>query len=121
MLPPSYETDDMVLPRVFLALDNIRKNHPGQTVVVVCHAGVIYAVEAYLKAQAGHKNPRRVRIGNLSGRWVMWDGSVFKLGKRISLLDEDETGSAIVARTTVTKGSNNVNSNNNNNDKEGEM
>lgn len=53
MLPPSYETDDMVLPRVFLALDNIRKKHPGENVALVCHAGIIYAVEAYLKAQVG--------------------------------------------------------------------
>ena len=171
MLPPSYETDDMVLPRVFLALDNVRKKHPGETVALVCHAGIIYAVEAYLKAQvdrlhkhpsipahtggdarldphrygisphtplessldtvsttrsillqfsmsiicflvslslaaslqehhahvfaclplfllqSGYKNPtRRYRIGNLGCRWIKWDGSKFKLGKRVSLL-----------------------------------
>lgn len=28
-LPPSYETDDMVLPRVFAALDAVRKENPG--------------------------------------------------------------------------------------------
>jgi broad specificity phosphatase PhoE len=103
MLPPSYETDDMVLPRVFLALDSIRKNHAGQCVVAVCHAGVIYAVEAYLKAQAGQKNPKRVRIGNLSGRWVMWDGSMFKLGKRISLLQDEDFSSMLAARAAVPK------------------
>jgi broad specificity phosphatase PhoE len=43
-----------VLPRVFLALDNVRKKHPGETVALVCHAGIIYAVEAYLKAQVDH-------------------------------------------------------------------
>lgn len=86
MLPPSYETDDMVLPRVFMALESIRKNHAGESVAIVCHAGVIHAVEAYLKAQAGYRNPRRVRIGNLGARWIRWDGVAFRLGRRLSLL-----------------------------------
>jgi len=89
LLPPSYETDDHVLPRVFAALDAVRQQHPGERVLLVCHAGVIYAVEAYLKAKARRRNPqRRYRIGNLGSRWVIWDGQGFRLGKRIDLIKE---------------------------------
>jgi len=48
-----------VLPRVFAALDAVRQQHPGERVLLVCHAGVIYAVEAYLKAKARRRNPQR--------------------------------------------------------------
>uniref|UniRef100_A0A7S4P0K4 Phosphoglycerate mutase n=1 Tax=Guillardia theta TaxID=55529 RepID=A0A7S4P0K4_GUITH len=96
LLPPSYETDDMVLPRVFSALDYVRMQHPGQRVVVVCHAGVIYAVEAYLKAKSGYRNPqRRYRIGNLGSRWVIWDGSGFRLGRRVNLIADGGVSSAL--------------------------
>ena len=56
---------------------------------MVCHAGIIYAVEAYLKAKDGKRNPyRRYRIGNLGCRWVIWDGTAFRLGKRLNLLGD---------------------------------
>ena len=91
LLPPSYETDDHVLPRVFAALEDVRQAHPGGRVVVVCHAGVIYAVEAYLKAKARHRNAqRRYRIANLGSRWIFWDGQGFRLGKRVDLVPNDK-------------------------------
>lgn len=48
--------------------------------------------QSYICAQAGYKNPtRRYRIGNLGCRWIKWDGSSFKLGKRVSLLASEGT------------------------------
>jgi hypothetical protein len=85
----------MVLPRVLEALDDIRSRHAGESVLLVCHAGIIYALEAYLKAQAGTRNPRRrYRIGNLGARWVIWDGARFRLGRRVNLLGDGEAEGA---------------------------
>lgn len=56
---------------------------------LVCIGSILlqYAHDLLYPLQSGYKNPtRRYRIGNLGCRWIKWDGSKFKLGKRVSLL-----------------------------------
>jgi len=81
--PPGYEHDEHFLQRVLVGLDALAR-HVGASgdVLVVAHAGVIYAVEAHLGESFE-------RIPNLSGRWIEHDGHRLGLGPRVHLLDAD--------------------------------
>lgn len=92
--PPSWEDDTEVETRVFDALDRIASEHPEGHVLVVAHAGVIFAIERCLGAEWE-------RLANLGGRWLERsdDGaadssadrrSAWRMGERVHLL-VDET------------------------------
>ncbi len=79
--PDGWEYDDVLIPRVTAALDELASAHPGATVVVVSHGGVIYALEGLLGAE---HNP----ISNLGGRWfTRADSGELSMGERVHLLD----------------------------------
>lgn len=81
--PPGYEPDDQFLARVLAGLHALAEHFgAGTDVLVVAHAGVIYAVEA-------HQGEPFERIPNLSGRWVSTDGAALELGPRVHLLEQD--------------------------------
>jgi uncharacterized phosphatase len=81
--PEGYEHDDSVIERVTRALERIERRHRGADVVIVCHGGIIYALEGYHGDPAG-------RIPNLGARWVTHHGGHLELGDRLLLASEDE-------------------------------
>lgn len=83
--PEGWEYDDALVGRVRAGLDDLVAAHRGQTIVVVSHGGVIYALEASLGIP--HEG-----ISNLGGRWFsLVDGSLTTT-ERVHLLDAaDET------------------------------
>jgi probable phosphoglycerate mutase len=80
--PPGWEDDGAVEARVLGAIDAIATHHPYGTVLVVAHAGVIFALEAALGAPWE-------RLANLGGRWLHRDGDAWRLGDRVHLLIEE--------------------------------
>ena len=79
--PDDFESDDELLARVLPSLDEIVAVNPGGAILVVCHGGVIKAVEAHLGLDDG-------RVPNLSGRILKTTGKgIWKAGEQIQLLD----------------------------------
>ncbi len=81
--PPGYEDDHSFLARTRGALERIVARSACETVIVVCHGGVIYATEGWLGAEFE-------RIPNLGSRWVHWSDGTPHLGDRVILVDPDE-------------------------------
>lgn len=94
--PPSWEGDPSVIARVAAVLVRIRDGVGPGEVLVIAHAGILYALERALGA-AGD------RLGNLEGRWfelkpASADGNhgageltdLASLGERMALLNPDE-------------------------------
>ncbi len=80
--PDDFETDDELLGRVLPALRQIAHEMRGATVLVLCHGGVIKAVEEHHGLEDG-------RVPNLSGRVVFVDDSDdLSLGDQVRFLDE---------------------------------
>ncbi len=61
--PPGGESTAELLARATAGLDRLRARWPGREVLVVCHGGVIRAVEQHLGAPP-------LTVPNLSGRWI---------------------------------------------------
>jgi len=81
--PPGWEPDASIVARVLDVMGEVAERSGGSgDVLVVTHSGVIYAVEDRLGAAFE-------RIGNMSGRWVHHDGSLWRLGERVVLAPED--------------------------------
>ena len=84
--PDGYELDDPLFERVERALLGIGRTHPDQTVLVVCHGGVINTVAQRI---AGLED----RMPNLSGYRATINDRVIQLGERFDLLEDiDRTG-----------------------------
>jgi broad specificity phosphatase PhoE len=81
--PASFEDDSAVIERTTRALARIEQEYRGGEIVVVCHGGVIYALE-------GHHGDPGGRIPNLGARWLVHHGDRIELGERILLVDDDE-------------------------------
>lgn len=79
--PPGYELDGPFQARVMPALHEIAAASGSGEVLVLCHGGIIYAVEELLGASFQ-------RVPNLGGRWVTYDDGGFSLGDRVHLIDE---------------------------------
>lgn len=95
--PPGWEPDERLLARARRALARIADAVPGGDVLVVTHAGLIYAIERWLGAEFE-------RIANGAGRWVTvtgtargdgdgpaTDGVTLRLGERLLLTDPADT------------------------------
>ena len=80
--PPSWEPDASLLGRSLEALDAIAEEVATGEVLVVAHAGVIYALE-------GHFGVPFERIPNLWARWFTHDERGWRLGERVSLIPDD--------------------------------
>lgn len=81
--PAGWEPDEVLLTRVWAALDAILEYCDGfGDILAVTHGGVIYSIED----QHGQTHER---IGNLGGRWLHHDGADWRLGERIELASEN--------------------------------
>ncbi len=80
--PPGWEAEELVLARTTAALSTIADAFAGATLLVVCHGGVIVAVEDHLEVRDG-------RIPNLHGRVVTSTGKGLMAGERLSLISSD--------------------------------
>jgi probable phosphoglycerate mutase len=78
--PPGFETPESLFDRVLPCLTDLARSHPGDSVLAVSHAGVIYALETHLDL------PRRA-LPNLSGRWFEVGDGAFHAGERVVLVD----------------------------------
>ncbi len=77
--PDGYERDDRLLVRVRVALERICAVAAGGTVLVVTHAGVVYALERGCGEAVE-------RIPNLGGRWLETSGGGYSAGPRVDLV-----------------------------------
>ncbi len=78
--PPGYESDESILLRAAGGLGALAATHPGETLAVVTHGGVIGALER----AAGSASER---IANLEARWFVMSGGVPRVdGDRVHLL-----------------------------------
>jgi broad specificity phosphatase PhoE len=81
--PPGWEPDRDLLGRAGAALASIAGAALGGDVLVVTHAGVVFAVERHLGAQ-------HTRLANTEGRWVTLAGDELRLGDRVVLAEPDD-------------------------------
>ena len=81
--PPGFEADDALLDRVVAALEELRHEHAGESVLVVTHGGIVRTLERHLGDEVGGLLP------NLGGRWVVTGGvdGQWALGDRVLLLE----------------------------------
>ncbi len=82
--PPSWEPDASLLGRALEALDAIAERVGAGEVLVVAHAGIIYALE-------DHFGVPFERIPNLWARWLTHGNCGWRLGERVSLVADDVT------------------------------
>ena len=78
--PDDFEGDDELLERVLPSLDIVASASPGGSILVVCHGGVIKAVETHLGIDEG-------RVPNLSGRVLTSDRGTWRAGDQIQLIE----------------------------------
>ena len=85
--PEGYELDPALLDRIGATLDGLAARFGDGQLLVVCHGGVINAIERML-------GEPWVRLANLDGRWITikpaTDPQDWQLGPRIQLVDDDE-------------------------------
>ncbi len=77
--PNGYEDDDTLLTRVLSSLARITTRVGDSNVLVVTHAGVIYALE-------GSCGEPWQRLSNLGGRWLEFGEGRMTLGPRVELV-----------------------------------
>lgn len=80
--PEGWEPDTELVPRVMGALERIATEFDGATALVVCHGGVIIAMEKALGVNVG-------RIPNLHGRVVNRVNGKLVGAERLELIPED--------------------------------
>ena len=78
--PDGWESDERVLDRALEAIAGVALRHPGSDVLVVTHAGLIYAVERHLRLD--HQP-----LANLGARWVQVVDERLVAGERLTLID----------------------------------
>lgn len=79
--PPGYEDDAALTERAVAAIDAIAAAHPGGSVLVVTHGGVVRTLERHLGAADEGLLP------NLGGRFFVSSGDRWSLGNRVLLLE----------------------------------
>ncbi len=82
--PDGWETDRNLVDRIDPALRGLVAEYPGGTILVICHGGVIRAVEQHLGIDVG-------RVPNLAGRVISMqtNSQEWLAGELIQLLPED--------------------------------
>jgi probable phosphoglycerate mutase len=78
--PPGWETDEQLLVRALRTLQRITDAAQGGDVLVITHAGLVFAVERHLGQD-------HTRLANVEGRWVTVDGDRLRLGERLVLAE----------------------------------
>jgi broad specificity phosphatase PhoE len=82
--PPDWESDERLLARALRTLGRIADAVPGGDVLVITHAGLVFAVE-------GHFGLAHTRLANVEGRWVtMPTGGDLRLGDRVVLAEPQD-------------------------------
>jgi broad specificity phosphatase PhoE len=79
--PEGFEPYEQAAARMLQAMIEIAADHPGGTVLVVSHGGVIRAVRRAVGAKSPH-------LPNLSGSWFIADHGVVRAGDTVHLLDQ---------------------------------
>jgi probable phosphoglycerate mutase len=81
--PPGYESDASIVGRSTRALSRTSSRHPGASLLVVSHGGVIHALERV------HSDEGWRRLDNLTGRWFeMVDSRPTPVGERVALVPD---------------------------------
>lgn len=80
--PEGWEYDEVFVPRVMTAMRRVSIEFAGATALVVCHGGVIIALERELGVN-------EARIPNLHGRVVHERGGELVGGDRLELIPDD--------------------------------
>ena len=81
--PASWESDEQLVARAQRALRRIADAIPGGEVLVITHAGVVFAVERHLGRD-------RTRLANVEGRWVTIAPEGLRLGDRVVLAEPQD-------------------------------
>ena len=81
--PAGWESDELLVERAQRALRRIAAATPGGDVVVITHAGVVFAVERHLGLD-------RTRLANVEGRWVTVAPEGLRLGVRVLLAEPQD-------------------------------
>ena len=81
--PPRWESDELLLDRAQRALRRIADAAPGGDVLVITHAGVVFAVERHLGLD-------HTRLANVEGRWVTVAREGLRLGDRLLLAEPQD-------------------------------
>lgn len=89
--PDGYELDDPLFDRVRKALLRVGQSWPDQTVLVVCHGGVINTLASRLSGLEG-------RTPNLSGYRATVNADTIELGERFDLLEDVQRTGGDTAR-----------------------
>ena len=80
--PDGWEPDEVFIPRVMGAISTVATEFAGATALVVCHGGVIIALERELGVN-------EARIPNLHGRVVRRRSGTLVGGDRLELIPEE--------------------------------
>jgi broad specificity phosphatase PhoE len=81
--PPGWESDELLVARAQRTLERIADAVPAGDVLVITHAGLVFAVERHLGLD-------RTRLANVEGRWVTLAGDQLRLGDRMLLADPED-------------------------------
>jgi broad specificity phosphatase PhoE len=81
--PAGWESDELLVERAQRALRRIADAVPEGDVLVVTHAGVVFAVERHLGLD-------RTRLANVEGRWVTVTPEGLRLGDRMVLAEPQD-------------------------------
>jgi broad specificity phosphatase PhoE len=81
--PAGWESDELLVERAERALRRIADAVPGGDVLVITHAGVVFAVERHLGLD-------RTRLANVEGRWVTVASEGLRLGDRVLLAEPQD-------------------------------
>jgi broad specificity phosphatase PhoE len=81
--PPGWESDELLLDRAQRTMRRIADAAPGGEVLVVTHAGVVFAVERHLGLD-------HTRLANVEGRWVTVAHGGLRLGDRMLLAEPQD-------------------------------
>lgn len=76
--PPGFESDSALLDRTLDVFGRLSRRFSGAEILVVCHGGLIYSLEAH------HDMPFE-RIPNLGARWMTHDADRSVMGDRVFL------------------------------------
>ncbi|MFK7917475.1 MAG: histidine phosphatase family protein [Ilumatobacter sp.] len=82
--PEGYEDDASIVARAGGAMVALSADHPGRTLLVVSHGGVIHALERAHDGDTGWQ-----RLDNLTGRWFDVDHNGWRpVGERVALVPD---------------------------------